>query len=41
VQQGLLHLAMDKILRVEGKNIQVKEIVRTLKSKKCQCEILV
>jgi hypothetical protein len=31
----------DKILRVEGKNIQVKEIIRILKSKKCQCEILV
>ena len=31
----------DKILRVEGKNIKVKEIIRILKSKKCQCEILV
>ena len=31
----------DKILRMDGKNIPVKEIIRIMKSKKYQCEILV
>ncbi len=31
----------DKILRVDGKNIPVKEIIRILKSKKWQCEVFV